>query len=253
MDPQDIEANIKSLLGLNLGGGLPQVVPENGGPPPIRPPGSVGPPGLGPLLGPPGVIMPPMPEHQLLLDQGIAEPAQGQPDAGGIITIESDSPIPSPRLSAQRSEKDLEDQLREEAAVEAIWQGPEEYKASQRTVEYLETRHLYPLKSKSAKFPRARWFCRLCEYHCDNLVKCREHYTDTRHSRLARSKEVPDQHDGQVVKIHRKMLPYPTPFPCCVLWNLSRSLLQYHSWCWFVFCKTGSQSSATSLQIFTYE
>ena len=170
MDPQDIEANIKSLLGLNLGGGLPQVVPENGGPPPIRPPGSVGPSGLGPLLGPPGVIMPPMPEHQLLLDQGIAEPARGHPDAGGIITIESDSPIPSPRLSAQRSEKDLEDQLREEAAVEAIWQGPEEYKASQRTVEYLETRHLYPLKSKSAKFPRARWFCRLCEYHCDNLV-----------------------------------------------------------------------------------
>ena len=149
----------------------------------------------------------------MLLDQGIAEPSQGHPDAGGIITIESDSPIPSPRLSAQRSEKDLEDQLREEAAVEAIWQGPEEYKASQRTVEYLETRHLYPLKSKSAKFPRARWFCRLCEYHCDNLVKCREHYTDTRHSRLARSKEVPDQHDGKVVKIHHKMLPYPIGCP----------------------------------------
>ena len=51
-------------------------------------------------------------------------------------------------------------------------------------------RHLHALKSKSAKFPRARWFCRLCEYHCDNLAKCREHYSDTRHSRLARSKEI---------------------------------------------------------------
>ena len=198
MDPQDIEANIKSLLGLNLGGEVPQGAdgPDIGGLPLVRPslggeipPGNVGPPGLGPLMGPPGGMMPPMPEHHRVPDRDLGEQAQVHPDPGDIINIENDSPSPLPPVL--RSERDAEDQLREEAAVEAIWQGPEEYKASQRTVEYLETRHLHPLKSKSAKFPRARWFCRLCEYHCDNLVKCREHYTDTRHSRLARSKEVP--------------------------------------------------------------
>ena len=197
MDPQDIEANIKSLLGLNLGGEVPQGAdgPDIGGLPLARPslggeipPGNVGPPGLGPLMGPPGGMMPPMPEHHRVPDRDLGEQAQVHPDAGDIINIENDSPSPLPPVL--RAERDAEDQLREEAAVEAIWQGPEEYKASQRTVEYLETRHLHPLKSKSAKFPRARWFCRLCEYHCDNLVKCREHYTDTRHSRLARSKEV---------------------------------------------------------------
>ena len=206
MDPQDIEANIKSLLGLNLGGEVSQgaAAPDNAGPPLTRPPlggevplGNVVPPGLVPLMGPPGGMMPPMPpmpppmQHQVP-DQDIGGEAQVQSDAAGIITIENDSPSPLP--SVLRAEKDAEDQLREEAAFEAIWQGPEEYKPSPGTVEYLETRHLHPLKSKSAKFPRARWFCRLCEYHCDNLVKCREHYTDTRHSRLARSKEVPQAH-----------------------------------------------------------
>ena len=142
--------------------------------------------------------MPPMPQQHRVPDQDIGE--QVHPDAGGIITIENDSPSPLP--SVLRAERDAEDQLREEAAFEAIWQGPEEYKPSPGTVEYLETRHLHPLKSKSAKFPRARWFCRLCEYHCDNLVKCREHYTDTRHSRLARSKEVPLARSTSFVEIN---------------------------------------------------
>ena len=208
MDPQDIEANIKSLLGLNLGGEVPQgaVGPDNGGPPLGRAPpggefplGNVGPPGLGPL-GPLGGMMPPMPEHHRVPDQDMGEQAQVHTDAGGIITIENDSPSPLP--SVLRAERDAEDQMREEAAIEAMWQGPEEYKASPGTVEYLETRHLHPLKSKSTKFPRARWFCRLCEYHCDNLVKCREHYTDTRHSRLARSKEVPHDKSSPFIGIN---------------------------------------------------
>ena len=40
MDPQDIEANIKSLLGLNLGGEVSQgtAAPDNAGPPLTRPP-----------------------------------------------------------------------------------------------------------------------------------------------------------------------------------------------------------------------
>merc|ERR1719228_1274011 len=65
-----------------------------------------------------------------------------------------------------------------------------EFKPSKEIVEFLAGKFLYPLAHKSTKFPRARWFCRLCEYHCDNLAKCREHYLDTRHSRLSRTKEV---------------------------------------------------------------
>ena len=51
---------------------------------------------------------------------------------------------------------------------------------------------LYPLTHKSTKFPRARWFCRLCEYHCDNLAKCLEHIMEPRHQRLTRNKEIDD-------------------------------------------------------------
>ena len=43
---------------------------------------------------------------------------------------------------------------------------------------------------RSAKFPRAKWFCRLCEYHCDNLNKCLEHIYEQRHQRLTRQKEL---------------------------------------------------------------
>ena len=51
-------------------------------------------------------------------------------------------------------------------------------------------KYIVPLKEKSAKFPRARWFSQLCEYHCDNLSKCLEHISEPRHQRLYRQKEL---------------------------------------------------------------
>jgi ribulose kinase len=50
-------------------------------------------------------------------------------------------------------------------------ENPEEFIPSDIVVEWLARKHLRLLKKKSAKFPRARWFCDLCEYHCDNLTK----------------------------------------------------------------------------------
>ena len=37
---------------------------------------------------------------------------------------------------------------------------------------------------RSTKFPLARFYCRLCDYHCDTVIICRRHVQDTRHLRL---------------------------------------------------------------------
>ena len=39
------------------------------------------------------------------------------------------------------------------------------------TIPLIPGKFLFPLAQRSTKFPRAKWFCRLCEYHCDNLAK----------------------------------------------------------------------------------
>ena len=43
---------------------------------------------------------------------------------------------------------------------------------------------------RTAKFPRAQYFCHLCEYHCDTIEICISHIEDTRHSRLAKKQEL---------------------------------------------------------------
>ena len=48
----------------------------------------------------------------------------------------------------------------------------------------LEKDYLFPLKKRSIKFPNAKFFCRLCEYHCDDVGHCYRHMKDTRHKRL---------------------------------------------------------------------
>ena len=66
----------------------------------------------------------------------------------------------------------------------------EEFTPSEETRKFLEGKHLFPLREKSAKFPRARWFCRLTEYHCDNIAKCLEHISEPRYQRLFRAREL---------------------------------------------------------------
>ncbi|KAL4236653.1 Terminal uridylyltransferase 4 [Mactra antiquata] len=47
----------------------------------------------------------------------------------------------------------------------------------------LEEERIFPLKKKSSPFPNARYFCRLCDYHCDNIPVCKQHAEDARHRR----------------------------------------------------------------------
>uniref|UniRef100_A0A0P4WEV4 CCHC-type domain-containing protein n=1 Tax=Scylla olivacea TaxID=85551 RepID=A0A0P4WEV4_SCYOL len=72
--------------------------------------------------------------------------------------------------------------------------GPEtespEFRPSPEVLAELEEQFLYPLKKKSLRFPKAKYFCRLCDYHCDSLVVCKRHITDTRHRRLKEAKDL---------------------------------------------------------------
>lgn len=65
-----------------------------------------------------------------------------------------------------------------------------EFRPSPEVLAELEEQFLYPLKKKSLRFPKAKYFCRLCDYHCDSLVVCKRHITDTRHRRLKEAKDL---------------------------------------------------------------
>uniref|UniRef100_A0A1I8GYL1 RNA uridylyltransferase n=3 Tax=Macrostomum lignano TaxID=282301 RepID=A0A1I8GYL1_9PLAT len=45
----------------------------------------------------------------------------------------------------------------------------------------LEAEAIYPLPRVSDRFPRAKYHCRACDYHCDSLPKCWQHARDQRH------------------------------------------------------------------------
>jgi len=110
-----------------------------------------------------------------------------------IVTVEDEESENLSEKGASPKQKEIELLFAQEAAQESAVNSAEtleEFKPSETVLGFLAGKYLYPLAHKSTKFPRARWFCRLCEYHCDNLAKCREHYLDTRHSRLSRTKEV---------------------------------------------------------------
>ena len=68
---------------------------------------------------------------------------------------------------------------------------PIEENPSPEILHDLEEEGVYPLKNKSLKFPLARYFCRLCDYHCDSLVVCWRHIADQRHTRLKETKVLP--------------------------------------------------------------
>ncbi|KAG0710685.1 Terminal uridylyltransferase 4 [Chionoecetes opilio] len=65
-----------------------------------------------------------------------------------------------------------------------------EFRPSPEVLAELEEQFLFPLKKKSLRFPKAKYFCRLCDYHCDSLVVCKRHITDTRHRRLKEARDL---------------------------------------------------------------
>ncbi|XP_063962269.1 terminal uridylyltransferase 7-like isoform X1 [Lytechinus pictus] len=53
----------------------------------------------------------------------------------------------------------------------------------------LEKTYIFRLAKRSLKFPRALYYCRLCNYHIDTLPQCWLHIDQSRHNRLAKAKE----------------------------------------------------------------
>ncbi|XP_061196234.1 terminal uridylyltransferase 4-like isoform X2 [Saccostrea echinata] len=64
----------------------------------------------------------------------------------------------------------------------------------------LEKEKIFPLKKKSVRFPRARYFCRLCDYHMDAVEDCKKHCRDSRHKRR-----------NEVSKFETKLKSIPCP------------------------------------------
>ncbi|XP_014664775.1 PREDICTED: terminal uridylyltransferase 4-like, partial [Priapulus caudatus] len=64
----------------------------------------------------------------------------------------------------------------------------DETKPSAEVLEKLEKEGLFPLKKKSMRFPRARYYCRLCEYHCDSVQISMKHIKEARHQRHSKWK-----------------------------------------------------------------
>ncbi|KAK3090095.1 hypothetical protein FSP39_009133 [Pinctada imbricata] len=64
----------------------------------------------------------------------------------------------------------------------------------------LEREKIFPLKKKSIRFPRAKYFCRLCDYHMDMVEDCKKHVKDSRHRRR-----------NEVSLINQKLLSMPLP------------------------------------------
>ncbi|VDI46674.1 terminal uridylyltransferase [Mytilus galloprovincialis] len=56
----------------------------------------------------------------------------------------------------------------------------------------LEKDKIFPLKKKSVRFPRARYFCRVCDYHMDTLDDVRRHGKDHRHKRRVENINIQD-------------------------------------------------------------
>ncbi|XP_012937713.1 terminal uridylyltransferase 4, partial [Aplysia californica] len=65
----------------------------------------------------------------------------------------------------------------------------------------LELHKMHSLKKKNARFPKAKFFCRLCDYHLDTAEDCEKHMKDNRH---CRRKEI-----GEVDAILR-LMPAPS-------------------------------------------
>ncbi|CAC5420098.1 TUT [Mytilus coruscus] len=57
----------------------------------------------------------------------------------------------------------------------------------------LEIDRIFPLKKKSVRFPRARYFCRVCDYHMDTLDDVRRHGKDHRHKRRVENINIQDE------------------------------------------------------------
>ncbi|CAL1538006.1 unnamed protein product [Lymnaea stagnalis] len=54
---------------------------------------------------------------------------------------------------------------------------------SPQFLQSLEDNKMHVLKKKNQRFPKAKFFCRLCDYHLDQAEDCEKHIKDNRHCR----------------------------------------------------------------------
>ncbi|CAL4180474.1 unnamed protein product, partial [Meganyctiphanes norvegica] len=92
-----------------------------------------------------------------------------------------------------------------------------DYKPSSEDLSKLEEQFLFPLKKRSIRFPKARYFCRLCDYHCDSMAVCRRHMADNRHQKLK---------DARDAETTLKNVPCPTPAHIVAIDALVKSIAE---------------------------
>ncbi len=124
---------------------------------------------------------------------------QGGPQAqGSVARGRGPAPGQSRRAMAAAAaagrpslrDPDLYAALMEECVKEESTPKGREYVPPALVTNYLIRNDVRPLKKRSTKFPKAQYYCRLCDYHCDTLTICISHIKDERHGRLARMQEI---------------------------------------------------------------
>ncbi|KAK3609162.1 hypothetical protein CHS0354_011348 [Potamilus streckersoni] len=89
----------------------------------------------------------------------------------------------SQHLERGSTVKELQNLLNKDEKLRLAKQKYLDNEVENSTLITLQKDRIYPLKKKSDRFPGARYFCRLCEYHCDSVAICMKHIKDDRHKR----------------------------------------------------------------------
>ncbi|EJD74988.1 PAP/25A associated domain-containing protein [Loa loa] len=77
---------------------------------------------------------------------------------------------------------DLAEQL-ERISHDSFYPGKKlPYSVSRYSLSYLEKQYIYPLKKKSSRFPRAIYYCGLCQYHICSVSQAIAHFLSLEHT-----------------------------------------------------------------------
>ncbi len=79
------------------------------------------------------------------------------------------------RIKMTLEDPELYAALMEECAKEEKTPPDVKFVVPKFVLTFLGRNDVRPLKKKSTKFPKAQFYCRLCDYHCDTLTVCITH------------------------------------------------------------------------------
>ncbi|XP_077548824.1 terminal uridylyltransferase 4-like [Haemaphysalis longicornis] len=95
----------------------------------------------------------------------------------------------------------------------------ETYRPSKVTLETLKQHHILPLQKKSTLFPRAQFYCHLCQRHLDEVGYAEKHI---QHDVHLTKKAVSDR------RMDVKNLPYPVDTQCNAISDLVKQIAKEH-------------------------